>query len=67
MSASSPPGYQWSVVTCSVDELSLRLNELEGAWEIFSVIPTIQFAGKMMGAAVPSGMQCQIVVRRPLA
>lgn len=56
--------HEWHVVKVREDVLEQTLNELEQAWEIFSVTPTIRFGGKFMGAPVPSDVLYTVIARR---
>lgn len=63
--ASAQTGYEWTVVKVPQDELEQRLNELNAEWEIFTILPVLQFGRQMMGAPVPSGVDFRIVARKP--
>lgn len=59
--------YEWDVRVCNDGDLSATLNEISSSqpeWEIFSVVPTLAFEKKVMGAVIPSGVKHNIILRR---
>lgn len=58
-------GFEWTVVKVEQDELEQKLNAMNAEWEIFSIMPVLQFGRQMMGAPVPSGVDFRIVGRKP--
>jgi hypothetical protein len=64
METDAGPTYHWHVLKVSEDKLADTLNELEQAWEIFAVTPTINFGGKFMGAPVPSEVLYTVIARQ---
>tara|TARA_Y100000296_G_C5010564_1_gene174874 strand:+ start:187 stop:378 length:192 start_codon:yes stop_codon:yes gene_type:complete len=56
--------YDWKVETADDKDLAEKLNAVEG-WEVFAVIPTLLFDRKVMGTVIPSGVQHNIVLRKP--
>lgn len=59
--------YQWKVIKVKEELLERTLDDLEGGWEVFSVLPTIYFGKKFMGAPVPSEVLYAVVLRRETA
>ena len=61
--------YEWDVVSASRAELKGKLQELERNWEIFNIIPTLDFEQKRVltqSVSLPSEIKYDIVVRKPL-
>jgi hypothetical protein len=56
--------FQWRVVRTSEAELEHALNDLDDEWEIFSVLPTINFESQFMGVPVPSEVAYTLIGRK---
>lgn len=61
----SRPHYEWHVVKVREHELKDTLDAVDEDWEVFSVLPTIHFGLRVMGAPVPSEILYSIIARRP--
>jgi hypothetical protein len=64
MQSNASPRYHWHVVKVSEDRLGDTLNNLERDWEIFTIVPTINFGSKFMGAPVPSEVLYTVIARQ---
>jgi hypothetical protein len=51
-------------VKVNEDSLADTLNRLDENWEIFTVMPTINFGSKFMGAPVPSEVLYTVTARK---
>jgi hypothetical protein len=64
MQSNASRRYHWHVVKVNEDRLAETLNKLEQDWEIFTVMPTINFGSKFMGAPVPSEVLYTVIARQ---